>query len=86
MIKFRVRRSGDGKIEELKVTTACQMTVNGIEAQGLAAVSYETGDGLLECTISSERNEGADVLLESLMITIYEIAKQYGKYLFITEV
>lgn len=68
------------------VSTACQMAVNGIEAGELAKISYETDDGFLVCDISREREEGADVLLESLMITIYAIARQYGKYLFILEV
>ena len=104
MIKFKVQRSGDGKIEKLKVaghsgyaeagadivcaavSTACQMTVNGIEELKLAKVDYTARDGFLECEISQERDKGADLLLESLMITIYEIAKQYNKYLFITEV
>ena len=68
------------------VSTACQMAVNGIEAQRLSKVSYKVEDGFLDCEISPERDKGADVLLESLMITIYEIAEQYKKYLFITEV
>ncbi len=68
------------------VSTACIMAINGIEAQKLANITYTERDGFLECDIPSEREEGADVLLDSLMIMIYEIAKQYKKYLFILEV
>ena len=68
------------------VSTACHMAINGIEAQKLSNVSYNTEDGFLDCEISQKRDKGADVLLESLMITIHEIAEQYKKYLFITEV
>lgn len=104
MIKFKISRNDDGKIEKLKVTghsgyadkgadivcaavsTACQMTVNGITELGLAKVHTKARDGFLECEISPKREDGADLLLESLMITVYEIAKQYNKYLFVTEV
>ena len=68
------------------VSTACIMTVNGIEAQKLAGITYKEKDGFLNVKIPENREEGADLLLNSLMITIYEIAKQYKKYLFILEV
>lgn len=68
------------------VSTAVQMTINGIEQQNLADVTYKVDDGYLLCNIPEKRDRGADLLLGSLMITIYEIAKQYKKYLFITEV
>ena len=62
------------------------MTVNGIEAQKLAEITCKEKDGFLDVKIPENREEGADLLLNSLMITIYEIAKQYKKYLFILEV
>lgn len=68
------------------VSTACIMTVNGIEKQNLADITYKEAEGFLVCDIPENREEGADLLLNSLMITIYEIAKQYKKYLFILEV
>ena len=68
------------------VSTAVQMTINGIEVQNLADISYSVNDGYLVCEIPEKREEGADLLLNSLMIMIYEIAKQYKKYLFILEV
>lgn len=68
------------------VSTACIMTINGIEEQKLAKITYKKKDGFLVCNIPEEREEGADLLLNSLMITIYEIAKQYKKYLLILEV
>ncbi len=68
------------------VSTACIMTINGIEQQQLANIVYSENDGYLICEIPEEREYGADLLLNSLMITIYEIAKQYKKYLFILEV
>lgn len=104
MIKFKVKRSADGKIVRLEVrghagyaehgsdivcaavSTACTMTINGIEAQNLAKLTYKESDGFLTCDIPEDREQGADLLLNSLMITIYEIAKQYKKYLFILEV
>ena len=68
------------------VSTACTMAINGIEAQNLAKLTYKESDGFLECDIPEIREKGADVLLDSLMMMIYEIAKQYKKYLFILEV
>ena len=68
------------------VSTACTMAVNGIEALKLADITYEQSDGFLLCEIPEKRKDGADVLLDSLMITMREIAKQYNKYLFIVEV
>ena len=68
------------------VSTACTMTINGIAKQKLAKITYNKRDGFLVCAIPEKREEGADMLLDSLMITIYEIAKQYKKYLFILEV
>ncbi len=68
------------------VSTAVQMTINGIEFQQLADISYSVNDGYLICEIPEKREHGANLLLNSLMITIYEIAKQYKKYLFILEV
>ncbi|MGM9550650.1 MAG: ribosomal-processing cysteine protease Prp [Clostridia bacterium] len=68
------------------VSTAVQMTLNGIEEMKLADISYSVNDGYLVCEIPEDREYGADLLLNSLMITIYEIAKQYKKYLFILEV
>lgn len=68
------------------VSTACTMAINGIEELKLADITYKQNDGFLEAKIPENREEGADVLLDSLMITIYEIAKQYKKYLFILEV
>lgn len=104
MIKFTVKKSGSGKISEIKVighsgydkrgrdivcaavSTACQMAVAGIENQALARTETQLRDGFLSCKISEEREEGADFLLNSLMMTIYQIAEQYKKYLFIVEV
>ncbi len=68
------------------VSTAVQVAINGIEELKLADIKYEAKDGFVFCKIPEERAEGADVLLDSLMITIYEIAKVYKKYLFILEV
>ena len=68
------------------VSTACTMAINGIEALELADITYKQDDGFLACEIPETRKDGADVLLDSLMITIREIAKQYKQYLLIVEV
>ncbi len=68
------------------VSTAVQMAINGIEELKLSDITYKVQDGFISCKIPEKREEGADVLLDSLMIMIYEIAKQYKKYLFILEV
>ncbi len=104
MIRFKVKRSEQGKIVSFEVkghagyaengfdivcaavSTACIMTVNGIELHKLADITSKQEDGFLSCEIPLEREFGADVLLDSLMMTIYEIAKQYKQYLLIVEV
>ena len=65
------------------VSTALWMAVKGIEAQQLAGVSYEQDDGFVSCYITDEREPACDAILNSLMITITELSKQYKKNIFI---
>lgn len=65
------------------VSTALWMAVKGIEAQKLAGVSYEQSDGYVSCHISDDRKPACDALLDSLTLTVTELAKQYRKNIFI---
>ncbi|MCH5187072.1 MAG: ribosomal-processing cysteine protease Prp [Oscillospiraceae bacterium] len=65
------------------VSTTLWMAIKGIETQGLANVSYEQHDGFVSCNISSEREPACDAILNSLMMTISELSKQYKKNIFI---
>ena len=65
------------------VSTALWMAMKGIEEQGLAQLSYTEEDGFVDCRISGERTSEADAILKSLEITIFELAKQFKKNIFI---
>ena len=66
------------------VSTAVWMTINGIEKQNLADISYVQEDGFVECRIPEERESAADALLNSLVYIMSELSAQYKKNLFIT--
>lgn len=59
--------------------------MKGIEAQKLAGVTYEEDDGFVDCILTGDRKSGADEILKSLEITVYELAKQFKKNIFIVE-
>ena len=67
------------------VSSAVWLTINGIEKQNLAKLTYEQSDGFVNCTISDKKGEGADVLLNSLAMFISELAAQYKDYLKFTQ-
>ena len=68
------------------VSTAVWMTINGIERQHLAEISYKQEDGFVDCTISETRDAAADALLNSLIYTMAELSSQYKKCIFMTQV
>ena len=68
------------------VSAAVWMTINGIERQHLAQISYKQEDGFVECSISETRDAAADALLNSLVYTMTELSAQYKKYIFMTQV
>ena len=68
------------------VSSAVWLTINGIEKQNLAKLTYEQSDGFVNCTISDKKGAGADVLLNSLVMFIAELAVQYKDYLKFTEI
>lgn len=67
------------------VSSVVWMTINGIEKQSLAKLSYEERDGFVDCIISEERSDGADVLLNSLIMFIKKLSGQYKKFLKLTQ-
>ena len=67
------------------VSSAVWLTVNGIEKQSLAKLSYEEGDGFVKCIISDKCSDGADILLDSLIMFITELEKQYKEFLKFTQ-
>lgn len=67
------------------VSSAVWLTINGIEKQNLAQLSYEERDGFVKCTVSKKYSDGADILLNSLVMFITELAGQYKDYLKLTQ-
>ncbi|MDO4562816.1 MAG: ribosomal-processing cysteine protease Prp [Clostridia bacterium] len=67
-------------------TTALWMAVSHIERASLAKVKTVDEEGYVNCIISPQREEGADVLLDALVECMRALAAQYPKNLFITEV
>ncbi len=65
------------------VSTALWMAMKGIEAQGLAELSYEEKDGFVDCRITGAASCEARAILKSLEITVFELAKQYKRNVFI---
>ena len=63
------------------VSTAVWLTINGIEKQNLAQLTYEERDGFVNCIIPDERSDGADILINSLVMFISELSGQYGEFL-----
>ncbi len=68
------------------VSSAVWMTINGIEKQNLARLSYEERDGFVDCIVEEKFSDGADVLLNSLVMFIAELAGQYKEFLKLTQV
>ncbi len=66
------------------VSSAVWLTINGIEKQNLAKLSYEERDGFVNCIIS-DKKEGADILLDSLVMFITELSSQYKDFLKFTQ-
>ncbi len=67
------------------VSTALWMAMKGIEEQELAGITYEEEDGFVDCFLTAEREPGADAILKSLETTVFELAKQFKKNIFIVE-
>ena len=67
------------------VSSAVWLTINGIEKQNLAQLSYEERDGFVKCIVSEKRLDGADVLLNSLVMFIAELSGQYKEYVNLTQ-
>ena len=68
------------------VSGAVWLVINGIEKQNLAELSYEERDGFVDCKISEQRSDGADVLISSLVMFITELSNQYPDYVKITQI
>ena len=67
------------------VSSAVWLTINGIEKQNLAKLSYEERDGFVNCTISEKKGSGADILLDSMVMFITELSGQYKEFLKFTQ-
>ena len=67
------------------VSSVVWLTINGIEKQNLAKLSYEEDDGFVKCIIS-DKSDGADILLDSLVMFITELEKQYDEFLKFTQI
>ena len=67
------------------VSSTLWMTINGIEKQNLAQLSYEERDGFVNCIISDRRLDGADILINSLVMFVSELSGQYGEFLNFTQ-
>ena len=67
------------------VSSAVWLTINGIEKQNLAKLSYEEREGFVKCIITDKVSDGADILLDSLVMFITELESQYKKFLKFTQ-
>ena len=68
------------------VSSTVWMTINGIEKQNLARLSYKERDGFVDCIVEEKFSDGADVLLNSLVMFITELSGQYKEFLKLTQV
>ncbi len=88
--KFEVSgHSGYGESGEdivcAAVSSTVWMTINGIEKQNLASLSYEESDGFVTCTVNEKFSGSANALLNSLSMFIEELSKQYEDFLKFTQ-
>ena len=67
------------------VSSTVWMTINGIEKQNLARLSYEDRDGFVDCIVEEKFSDGADVLLNSLVMFVAELSGQYEEFLKLSE-
>ena len=67
------------------VSSTVWMTINGIEKQNLARLSYVERDGFVDCIVEEKFSDGADLLLNSLVMFIAELSGQYKEFLKLTE-
>ena len=67
------------------VSSTVWMTINGIEKQNLARLSYVERDGFVDCIVEERYSDGADVLLNSLVMFIAELSGQYKEFLKLSE-
>ena len=67
------------------VSSAVWMTVNGIEAQKLAKINYINKEAFVSCTISEDRSDSCDKLLNSLVLFMTELSKQYKDNIKVTQ-
>ena len=67
------------------VSSTVWMTINGIEKQNLARLSYEERDGFVDCIVEEKFSDSADVLLNSLVMFIAELSGQYKEFLKLSE-
>ena len=67
------------------ISSTVWMTINGIEKQNLARLSYEDRDGFVDCIVGEKFSDGADVLLNSLVMFVAELSGQYEEFLKLSE-
>ncbi len=71
------------------VTTAAFTAVNGLTDILKIKASPKVSEGFLSCSLpealSPEERQGADILLESMVLSFENIAEQYGDYVTILE-
>ena len=68
------------------VSSVVWLTINGIEKQNLARLTYEERDGFVNCIIADKKGNGADILLNSMVMFITELSSQYKDYLKFTQI
>lgn len=71
------------------VSALCQATLNGLtDVVGISA-GFEVRDGYLECVLpealSENRRHEADILLNTLILSLKDLEEQYGDYITISE-
>ena len=71
------------------VSALCQAALNGLtDVIGISA-GFEVREGYLECVIpemlSENQRRDADILLNTLVLSLKDLEEQYGDYITITE-
>ena len=71
------------------VSTLVTAVLNGLTDVVNIAVDYEVRDGYLACTLpdtlTDEMRRGANVLLNTMRMSLKDLEEQYGDYITITE-
>ena len=71
------------------VSTAGTMTLNGITEVAKIKVGFEVRDAYIECilpdNLTESEQEKCELLINTMLLTLYDLKQQYEKHITITE-